>query len=188
MQGINGRLCSVEAYEELKKMWKNKGFDSKKLPSPSAYTAFYNANLQNEKDVEELLLEPFLEKIGFKSNEWRRQLPLKMGRGFHYYPDYALHVTGKDGDFKADFIWEAKYRIPTKRQEKADYLQGKSYAIRLQSNGFGLVSMEGIKIYLKENDFSFEKSLHYSWEDLEKNENFTEIKSILKKTSGIRKR
>lgn len=188
MQGINGRLCSQEGYEEFKKMWKKKEFNSKKIPTPPAYTSFYNENLQNEKDVETLLLEPFLEKIGFKSNEWRRQLPLQMGRGFHYYPDYALHVTGKDGDYKADFIWEAKYRIPTKRQERIDYLQAKSYAIRLQSNGFGLVSMEGIKIFLKENDFSFEKSFHYSWEDLEKTENFTEIKSILKKTSGAGKK
>ena len=182
MQGINGRLCSLKGYEELKKMWKKKGFDSKKLPTPPAYTTFYNANLQNEKDVEEQLLEPFLKKIGFKENEWRRQLPIKMGRGFHYYPDYALHVSGKDGDSKADFIWEAKYRIPTKRQEKIDYLQAKSYAIRLQSYGFGLVSMEGIKIYLKENDFSFEKALHFSWEDQNNSYKISEIKSILKKT------
>ena len=181
MQGINGRFCSVEGYEELKKIIKTKGGNAEILPFLPSYATFFNKNLQNEKDVETQLLEPFLKKIGYTETEWCRQLPLKMGRGFRYYPDYILHVMKQDDDFKGDFIWEAKYRIPTKKQEKTDYSQAKSYAVRLQCKGFGLVSMEGIVIFLKEEDFDFSKGKHYSWEEMKKPTLFAEIRSLLKK-------
>lgn len=46
--------------------------------------------LKNEKDVEKNLLEPLLIKIGYKKDDWIRQMKIRMGRGHRIYPDYAI--------------------------------------------------------------------------------------------------
>lgn len=48
-----------------------------------------------------------------------------MGRGIHYYPDYVLHGFGDVGEERADFIFEAKYRISTKKQLIDAFYQAK---------------------------------------------------------------
>ncbi|MDY5697543.1 MAG: hypothetical protein SPK75_14335 [Victivallales bacterium] len=74
-----------------------------------------------------------------------------------------------------------KYRIPTKKQLLEDFGQAKSYAMRLGTNGVGLVSMEGIWVVAAEDHFNFEKLKKYSWEELEDPEIFAELKSFLYK-------
>ena len=101
-----------------------------------------------------------------------------MGRGIRYYPDYALHAKGTRGEERADFIWEAKYRIPTQKQLREDYGQAKSYAIRLQTKGFGLVSIEGIKIWTAASHFDFDKLISCSWEELEMPEKMGKLKIL----------
>ena len=168
MEGIGFKRTVItrEEYERLKVLFKkqNQSFDLHNLPEPPPYAQFYHDDIVLEKDVEEKLLEPLLSKLGYNvKKEFTRQFPIRMGRGVRYYPDYALHATGMRGEEHADFIWEAKYRIPTKKQLSEDYGQARSYAVRLQTAGFGLVSLEGIKIWTASNHFDFEKMLSYSW-------------------------
>lgn len=128
MQGVNGKPVTCEEYEALKRMIKQRDprFDLNKLPNPPLYSQFYREDLQTEKDIEEMLLNPLLEKLGYNiKKEFVRQFPIRMGRGIRYYPDYALHASGKNGGEHADFIWEAKYRIPTKKQLMEDFRSGK---------------------------------------------------------------
>lgn len=178
MQGVNGKLVSCEEYEALKKMIKshNKKFNLRELPNPPPYSQYYRGDLQNEKDIEEKLLEPFLEKLGYKEHEIKRQYPIQMGRGIHYYPDYVLHGFGDVGEERADFIFEAKYRISTKKQLIDAFYQAKSYAIRLATKGFGLVSMEGIWLSSSDEHFDLKKLRHYSWAELENAESFSNVK------------
>ena len=182
MQGVNGKPVTCEEYEALKRMIKQRDprFDLNKLPNPPLYSQFYREDLQTEKDIEEMLLNPLLEKLGYNiKKEFVRQFPIRMGRGIRYYPDYALHASVKDGGEHADFIWEAKYRIPTKKQLMEDFGQAKSYAMRLGTNGVGLVSMEGIWVVAAEDHFNFEKLKKYSWEELEDPEIFAALKAFL---------
>ena len=182
MQGVNGKPVTCEEYEALKRMIKQRDprFDLNKLPNPPLYSQFYREDLQTEKDIEEMLLNPLLEKLGYNiKKEFVRQFPIRMGRGIRYYPDYALHASGKNGGEHADFIWEAKYRIPTKKQLMEDFGQAKSYAMRLGTNGVGLVSMEGIWVVAAEDHFNFEKLKKYSWEELEDPEIFAALKAFL---------
>lgn len=182
MQGVNGKPVTCEEYEALKRMIKQRDprFDLNKLPNPPLYSQFYREDLQTEKDIEEMLLNPLLEKLGYNiKKEFVRQFPIRMGRGIRYYPDYALHASGKNGGEHADFIWEAKYRIPTKKQLLEDFGQAKSYAMRLGTNGVGLVSMEGIWVVAAEDHFNFEKLKKYSWEELEDPEIFAALKAFL---------
>ncbi len=109
-----------------------------------------------EKDVEQKLLEPLLEKLGYTPKNWIRQMPLRMGRGIRYYPDYVINPKIKRGDEKADFIWEAKLSISNDKKLRKDFYQAKSYALRLKADGLGLIALEGIWISFSKDDFLFE--------------------------------
>ena len=176
MQGVNGKVCTVDEYEALKKMFKRNDpkFDLSRVPTPPAYARFYHEELKVERDVEVQLLEPLLKKIGF--SKWVRQLPLRMGRGDRVFPDYALGVKGSGDDAAADFIWEAKYRIPTAKQLKIDFGQAKSYGLRLQSKAVGLIAMEGVWYVTADDGFRFDKLRHFTWEQLQKPEAIAELR------------
>jgi len=180
MQGVNGKTCSVEEYEALKKMFKrvDPSFDLKKIPNPPPYAQFYHEALKVERDVEEQLLEPLLKRMGMR--QWVRQLPLRMGRGDRVFPDYALGVRGRGDDAAADFIWEAKYRIPTVKQLKIDFGQAKSYALRLQSKAFGLVAIEGVWFVTAEDGFRFERLRHLTWEQLGSSDSLAVLKQAFR--------
>ena len=183
MQGIGFKrtIITHDEYERLKKLFKqrDKKFNLKSLPEPPPYAQFYHEGIKTEKDVEEKFLEPLLAKLGYNvKKEFTRQFPIRMGRGIRYYPDYALHAKGTRGEERADFIWEAKYRIPTQKQLREDYGQAKSYAIRLQTKGFGLVSIEGVKIWTAASHFDFDKLISCSWEELEMPEKMGQLKIL----------
>lgn len=180
MQGSSGSPCTKLQYDAFLKMLESKGFDITVLPK-LAYTGLPNdVELSIEKDVEEKLLEPFLKKLGYTENNWIRQLPVRMGRGERNYPDYALFPKGTKGEETAKFLWEAKFTISNKRQLQDAFLQAKSYAMRLQSEGFGLVAKEGIWISFAKDSFLFDKLKSYSWADLEDPDVFNEVKVSLK--------
>ena len=182
--GIKNTAITYEEYDALKKLFKKKkrSFDLSILPEPPNYAQIFNSDLNNERDVEEKMLEPLLKQLGYDvEKEFVRQFPIRMGRGFNYYPDYALHATKKNDIESADFIWEAKYRIPTKKQLQEDFGQAHSYAVRLSCKGLGLVSMEGVWLSWRDDDFAFEKIQKFSWQDLENPDVFGKIKTLFHK-------
>ena len=180
MQGVAGTPCSKKEYDEFLKMLSEKGFDTAVLPRLQYTGLPSDVELSIEKDVEEKLLEPLLKKLGYTEKNWVRQLPVRMGRGERNYPDYALFPKGSKGEETAKFLWEAKFTISNKRQLQDAFLQAKSYAMRLQSEGFGLVSKEGIWISFSKNSFLFDKMKSYSWANLENPDVFNEVKLSLK--------
>ena len=104
-----------------------------------------------------------------------------MGRGQRNYPDYAIFVDKKNkGEETAKFLWEAKFRISNEKQLRDSFYQAKSYANRLQSKAFGLISVEGIWISSKKSDFEFNKLQKYSWNELKNLEKWLEIKSFFR--------
>ncbi len=184
MQGICGNVCTVDEYEELKMLILEEApsFDITTLPTPPKYSQYGRTDLISEKDIEEKLLEPLLKDLGYNvKRDFKRQYPIRMGRGIRYYPDYALHATGVYGNEKADFVWEAKYRIANKKQLLEDFGQAKSYALRLSCFGLGLVSLEGIWLAFADNQFSIKSLEHnyFSWESLENPKNIEKVKKLL---------
>ena len=134
-----------------------------------------------ERDVEVNYLEPFLRRLGFARADWTRQLPVRVGRGHLKFPDYALLVQNDGDNVRAEYIWEAKYSIPTEHQLKIDFGQARSYALLLQSRALGLVSKEGIWYTTKEEGFDFQKLRHFTWEELTDDNNFAQVKSTFVK-------
>jgi hypothetical protein len=166
MQGVSGRPCSREEYEALLHMLQKKDFDISLLPPLPQFSETIDISLSNERDVEEHLLEPFLKRIGLTEKDWMRQMPIRMGRGIRYYPDYVIQPNSRRGDESGSFICEAKYRIANNNQLAEDFNQAKSYALRLNSKGFMLASCEGIWLSYAKDAYQFEKKNFFSWIEL----------------------
>ena len=175
MQGIAGTPCTKEEYEEIKKMLKSKGFNVSLLPQLISVGLESQVDPADEKEVEEELLEPLLKKLGFTEKDWKRQISVRMGRGQYVYPDYVIFPKTKKGEESGNFIWEAKFSIPHKNQLKYDFCQAKSYAMRLGTDGLGLVSREGVWLSFQKDGYMFEKIITYSWADINNSDIFNDL-------------
>lgn len=181
MQGVNGRSFSVEEYNAILKIIKKKGGNTAKLPPAPEKSKINTKDIICEHDVELKLLEPFLRKLGYQDKEWVTQMRVRMGRNERLIPDYVLHAVETRNEEKGVFVWEAKYRIVTKKQFADDFGQVRSYARRLGCRGLGLVSLEGIILADEQSEFDRDKSIFYSWNELEKPEIFKKVKLYLTK-------
>lgn len=175
MQGINGRLIQKKYYDRILQMLEEKGQDISVLPKLFD-DAMPDIEIKDEKDVEKHLLEPLLYKLGFMEHHWRRQFKLRMGRGDRVFPDYVIFPKEERNNESGYWVWEAKYSILDSKQLKEDFGQAKSYALRLNCKGLGLISKEGI--WLSVPDFSFEKIKFWSWKQIHEHDYFNEIFDI----------
>ena len=180
-QGAGGKPFPLEDYLALLEILKRKGYDTSLLPVPPPHAFVFGERLQNERDVEIQLVEPLLAHLGYSANQWLRQMPLRMGRGERNYPDYAVEPNPRRGEESASFLIEAKYEISTKQQLDDAFIQGKSYALRLQARAFVLASKEGIRLYRQADGFSGERHLHWTWQDIEHPDRFHELAAELGK-------
>lgn len=169
MQGLNGRRFSYREYEAILKIMERKGQDLSLLPRIDTIldTGDDEAFLKDERDVEIHLVEPLLEKLGYKNNDWTRQMAVRMGSGEKIYPDYAFFTKQNKGEEQARMIVEAKYRIKAQKELFKAYWQAKSYALRLQSVVFVIAAVEGVWIFtLEKTGFNFDKHIHKTWKEI----------------------
>ena len=180
-QGAGGKPFPLEDYLVLLEILKGKGCETSSLPVPPPHAFAFGDRLQNERDVEIQLVEPLLTHLGYSTSQWLRQMPLRMGRGERNYPDYAVEPSLKRGEESATFLIEAKYEISTKQQLDDAFIQGKSYALRLQALAFILAAKEGIWLYRQADGFAAERHLHWTWQEIEHPERFHELAAELGK-------
>jgi hypothetical protein len=184
MQGINGYGITNEEYLELLKMMEAKGQDIDILPKIEIIESIKNITLDDEKDIENYLVEPLLERLEYEKKDYIRQMPVKMGRGIRYYPDYVFFANSKKGEEKAKMVLEAKYTIKNNKDLQDAYYQAKSYAIRLQSQFIVLASKEGFWIYYSKNkDFNFYDYFFYDWNQINNPDKFHSLLLIIGKKS-----
>lgn len=166
-QGASGTPFSIEDYTAICELLLGKGFDISVLPPPPATKDFADVSLQNERDVEQILVEPLLINLGFTENDWIRQFPLRMGRGERNYPDYVLGGNPSPGEESAFALIECKLDIESKKDMKEAFVQAKSYALRLQSSVLALAARRGLWIFHRRDDgFSIEHFLFKTWSEL----------------------
>ncbi len=157
----------MEEYNAILHLMEEEGQELQLLPKLEISKNIFDLSLKNEKDVEEQLLEPLLLKLDYKSADWVRQLSVRMGRGERNYPDYAIGVVNKKGEESAKLLIEAKYRIHSIKTLQDAYFQAKSYALRLESNVFLIVSQEGLWIFEKgKRGFVFDDPNRLSWDEI----------------------
>jgi hypothetical protein len=167
-QGVNGYPVTYEEYQEMLRLWAEKGFDVELLPKLQPLPGIDDSILlADERDVEQYLVEPLLDKLGFKSKDWMRQMPIRMGRGERYYPDYCFFPNTRRGEESAVMVLEAKWSIHNARELREAFLQARSYAVRLQANRFILAAKEGIWVFESLSvGFREDKHHFFSWQDL----------------------
>ena len=167
MQGLNGKPLNQTEYQELLHLINEAGIDITGFPQLPAYN-HSNENIQDERDVEIELVEPLLTRLGFKEKDWMRQMPIRMGRGIRFYPDYSINYNAKRGEETAQIIMEAKYEILSDRQLEEAYLQAKSYAIRLQCKLFIVVDKNCLYLFEpQKNIYELNSRNQYTWKNLD---------------------
>ncbi len=167
---------TVEEYEAVLQIMKSKGQDLAILPRIPMNEQLPQAELQNERDVEVQLIEPFLKRLGYKETDWIRQMSVKMGRGERNYPDYAFGAKTKRGEESAKMVLESKYQLSAQREFVDAFYQVKSYALRLQSKVMTMAAKEGVWVFpLEKGTFDIKKAIHRTWADLAHPDKFHEV-------------
>ena len=181
-QGVNGWTMSSEDYSELLRMIKAKGFDAETLPKLYVPTLPKNVNIEIERDVEQQLLEPLLNSMGWYENkDFIRQLPIHAGRGHRIFPDYALHYDNKPNEKKAKVLIEAKQYMKNNQEIEEAFLQARSYACLLESSVIVLCDKVCLIMYEKKDSFDRDRYKKYYWRELETPDLFNEIRDKLNK-------
>jgi len=166
-QGASGTAFSVEDYEAVCSLLRDKGFDLSQLPSPPDVKEYFVSGIEDERGVELKLLEPLLLNLGYSENDWVRQLSVRMGRGERNYPDYVLGCDPSPSEESGIAIIECKFDIRTKKELKEAFVQGKSYALRLQASIMALAAVRGFWIFEKRTDgFSIDHFVFKTWGEL----------------------
>ena len=179
-QGVNGWPMSSEDYSELLRMIEAKGFDTGTLLKLYAPTLPKNVNIVIERDVEQQLLEPLLNSMGWYENkDFIRQLPIHAGRGHRIFPDYALHYDNKPDEEKAKVLIEAKLHMKNNQDIEAAFLQARSYAQLLESSVIVLCDKVGLIVYEKKDSFDRDRYKKYHWIEFENPDVFNELKNKL---------
>lgn len=144
MLGLNKVQLLGSDYSRLIKLVEAKGMDTSALSTLQESSNF--SQCTNEREVEVQILEPLLLRLGYEAKDWERQKRLKVGREHHAVPDYLIFPLHK-GDFpSAQWVWEAKLSIPSKKHIQQATAQAVSYSRLVDAKGIGLVSNEGIWI------------------------------------------
>ncbi len=147
MQGVNGIELSAQDYIQLLDLIKSKGFDTNKLPQLYVPTGYYAPDVRIEKDVEEKVLIPTLEKLGYTPSDYTRQLSQKAGRGLKAIPDFVFFPHGQEHFHTAPFVIEAKYDMRSMRELNAAFEQALSYSNMLNCSIMGICDKERLILY-----------------------------------------
>lgn len=179
-QGVNGWPMSGADYSELLRMIKAKGFDTDVLPKLYAPTLPKGIVIEYEHDVEQQLLEPLLNSMGwYEKKDFIRQLPIQAGRGHRVFPDYALHYDNKPDEEKAKVLIEAKLHMKNNQDIEAAFLQARSYARLLGSSAIVLCDKDYLLVYEKKDSFDRDRYKKYYWGEFENPDVFNELKNKL---------
>lgn len=184
-QGVNGVQFSAVDYSELQRMLKDKGFDISVLPQLYKPSFEFQETLRNEKDVEEKLLIPLLEKLGYTETDWTRQLSQKAGRKEKAIPDFVFFPKGELHFQNAPMIIEAKYDMSSNIERTKSFNQALSYARLMNSSVFGICDKERLIIY-KEKKGHYERFnpvFEKHWQSINDADTFRLLKLLIGKES-----
>lgn len=170
MQGVNGVELVPSVYNYIVNTNDN-------VPKIKYNEISTRKKISSEHDVEIKLLEPLLEKLGWKKQDYVTQMTLKMGRNEKVIPDYVICPTFTPYRETAYFVWEAKESIKSKKQLEKGLGQTISYARRLNASGCALVSKEGLWVMKKNDDYNDIK-FKSTWKELKNDDNFKKLLNI----------
>ena len=187
-QDVSGWAVTSEDYAEIKRMFKDKGFDTSVLPSLYVPKKLAEVEIEHEADVSNKLLVPLLEEMGWElGKDFEAEVEFPAGRGstghqMEKRPDFCLHLTGKDKvDRGAKVVIEVKLYMKNNEEIEANYKQGLSYAKWGEAQVLVLCDKYQIRVYErnKKGKFDENKWVRFRWEEMENLEKFNELKRML---------
>ncbi|MRI63875.1 restriction endonuclease subunit R [Ornithobacterium rhinotracheale] len=182
-QGVNGVNFTANDYKELQKLLIERGFDISNLPQLFSPDLDISIEIKNEKDIEEKLLIPLLNKLGYNTTDWSRQLSQKAGRKEKAIPDFVFLAKGEKHFQNAPMIIEAKFDMSSNIERTKAYNQALSYARMMNSSIFGICDKDRLIIY-RENDGYFDRFnpiFEKHWQNINDKETFRQLKKIIGK-------
>lgn len=182
-QGVNGVQLSAKDYKEIQRILTDKGFDISVLPQLYKPDLEFDKQIKIEKDVEEKLLIPLLEKLGYSEADWTRQLSQKVGRNEKAIPDFVFLPTGEIHFKNAPMVIEVKLDMSSNIEKTKSYNQALSYARMMKSSIFGICDKHRLIIYKeKKGHFDrFSPTFEKHWQSINDAETFRELKLLIGK-------
>ena len=182
-QGVNGVRFSAKDYKELQRLLTEKGFDTSVLPQLYKPNLEFEAHLKIEKDVEEKLLIPLLEKLGYSETDWTRQLSQKAGRKEKAIPDFVFLPTGEIHFQNSPMVIEAKFDMGSNIEKTKSFNQALSYARMMKSSVFGICDKDRLIIYKEKNGHfdRFTPTFEKHWQNINDAEIFRQLKLLIGK-------
>lgn len=181
-QDVSGWPVTSEDYTEIKRMLRQKGYDTSLLPSLYEPEVRTDVTIINEKSVEDLLLKPLLEEMGWTRDvDYFQQVEFPTGRGTTKRPDFCLHLTKSGSNINAKVVIEVKHYMKNNREIEAAFTQGVSYAKWGKAQVFVLCDEKQIRVYEqnRNGDFDENKWTRFRWEEMRFLEKFNELKRLL---------
>lgn len=147
LQGINGIELTAKDYSELLRLIAEKGGEITELPKLFETNSIDFGEIKLEKDVEEKILIPILQMLGYTETDWSRQLSQKVGRNERAIPDFVFFPHGEKHFENAPMVIEAKLDMSLITEQQKAFSQGLSYARMLHSSIMGICDKERIILY-----------------------------------------
>lgn len=147
LQGVNGIELSAKDYSELLRLIEDMGGNAADYPQLFVGSAIDFGEIKLEKDVEEHILIPILEKLGYRKSDWTRQLQLKAGRKEKAIPDFVFFPQGATHFESAPLVIEAKLDMSSMIELQKAFRQALSYARLLRSKFMGICDKERMVVY-----------------------------------------
>lgn len=158
LQGINGIEFSAKDYSELLRLMEEKGGNTDQLPKLFECGDVDFGEIKLEKDVEEKILIPLLEKLGYAESDWTRQLSQKAGRNEKAIPDFVFFPKGEKHFASAPMVIEAKLNMSSIQDRQKAFCQCLSYARMLRSSIMGICDKERLILYKVNLDGTADRS------------------------------
>lgn len=177
MQGINGVEILPSQYNRLMDMAKAE------VPRLQFSISSGDTDYALEKDVENKLIKPLLEKLGFSENEYTQQLYIEIGNHNHaLIPDFVILPYKTKGHYSAQYLIEAKLTIPSLSYLEEVKTQARSYAKLLGAKYSVIASKEKLWITGQNDDYSADV-FSASWDELNDADTFSSLLKLIGKSS-----
>lgn len=175
MQGINGVELKPSVYNYLV------GKSKARVNMLEYVETKCNGEYSREKDVEEKLIVPLIQKLGYEEDDYKRQMYVEIGNHNNtLIPDFVLLPNERRGSASAFAIIEAKRSIPDAKKLEDVMVQAKSYAKLLTARYCVVAAQE--KIWIAERRDNYDSFVfEASWEQLNDTDIFYGLGKILGK-------
>ena len=160
MQGVNGVELMPSEYNRIVNLTEG-DFPLLESVMDSGASTF-----ENEKAVEEKLIKPLIERLGYSEADYVQQLYIEIGNHNHaLIPDFVLYPVSSQGHYSGFTVIEAKRSISGKKQLEETKTQVRSYAKLLGVSYAAIASKEKVWIMSVKDDYS-EAIFEASWDEL----------------------